>query len=204
MQGEINKIVFYGIPIQGLRIQQEIALNERKKREELERQKAAELVKKKEQEEKRKKVEEGEKLRQLILKAEQEKRRKLEEERKKRAHEEQLKRLREAESRKQQGGKGYGSGAQGAEGAAEALSKTKEQLAEEKAICLSIRIKPLNLDDISGRDGLKRRADQLWEQILVLETERYDLEERNKRQDYDVCKCDIHRTFLPPIFVSLL
>lgn len=29
----------------------------------------------------------------------------------------------------------------GQEGAAEALTKTKEQLAEEKAICLSIRIK---------------------------------------------------------------
>lgn len=173
---------------QALREQQEIALNERKKKEEQERQRAIEEVKKKEAEEKRKKVEEAEKLRQLILKAEQEKRRKLEDERKKRAHEEQLKRLREAESRKQQGGKGYGTGAQGQEGAAEALSKTKEQLAEEKAICLSIRIKPLNIESVSGRDNLKRRAENLWEQILTLETERYDLEERNKRQDYDVYK----------------
>lgn len=80
-------------------------------------------------------------------------------------------------------------------GAAEALSKTKEQLAEEKAICLSIRIKPLNVDDISGKENLKRKADNLWEQIVTLETERYDLEERNKRQDYDVSNLIQHQSF---------
>jgi len=84
------------------------------------------------------------------------------------------------------GPKGYGSGAApGQEGAAEALTKTKEQLAEEKAICLSIRIKPLDVEALS-KDSLKRKADELWNKLVILETERYDLEERQRRQDYDV------------------
>jgi hypothetical protein len=65
------------------------------------------------------------------------------------------------------------------------LIKTKEQLAEEKAICLSIRIKPLDVDSLS-KDALKRKADELWNKLVILETERYDLEERQRRQDYDV------------------
>ena len=35
-------------------------------------------------------------------------------------------------------------------------------------------------------DGLKAKASELWEVIVKLETEKYDLEERQKRQDYDV------------------
>ena len=33
---------------------------------------------------------------------------------------------------------------------------------------------------------LKGKANELWETIVRLETEKYDLEERQKRQDYDV------------------
>ena len=90
------------------------------------------------------------------------------------------------------------------------MTKTKEQLEEEKKISLSIRIKPLELDGMDG-DALKEKASELWEvrgllnnartinvvlvalgyhqpcQVIVrLETEKYDLEERQKRQDYDV------------------
>lgn len=64
-------------------------------------------------------------------------------------------------------------------------NKTKEQLEEEKKISLSIRIKPLVLDNI-GIDKLRTKAQELWECIVKLETEKYDLEERQKRQDYDV------------------
>lgn len=38
----------------------------------------------------------------------------------------------------------------------------------------------------SGTEGLKKKAAELWQQIVTLETEKYDLEERSKRQDYDV------------------
>lgn len=64
-------------------------------------------------------------------------------------------------------------------------NKTKEQLEEEKKISLSIRIKPLVLDGLSV-DKLRDKARELWDCIVKLETEKYDLEERQKRQDYDV------------------
>ena len=35
-------------------------------------------------------------------------------------------------------------------------------------------------------EALKSKAKELWDQIVKLETERYDLEEKVKRQDYDV------------------
>jgi hypothetical protein len=38
----------------------------------------------------------------------------------------------------------------------------------------------------SGCDGLRKKAAELWQSIVTLETEKYDLEERSKRQDYDV------------------
>ena len=65
------------------------------------------------------------------------------------------------------------------------MTKTKEQLEEEKKISLSIRIKPLDLDAMDG-DMLNNKATELWDTIVRLETEKYDLEERQKRQDYDV------------------
>merc|ERR1719343_1190083 len=65
------------------------------------------------------------------------------------------------------------------------MTKTKEQLEEEKKISLSIRIKPLDLDAMD-HDQLQGKAGELWETIVRLETEKYDLEERQKRQDYDL------------------
>lgn len=64
-------------------------------------------------------------------------------------------------------------------------NKTKEQLEEEKKISLSFRIKPLEVDGLSG-EKLRAKAQELWETIVRLETEKYDLEERQKRQDYDL------------------
>jgi len=64
-------------------------------------------------------------------------------------------------------------------------NKTKEQLEEEKKISLSFRIKPLDIENLSV-DKLKQKATELWDAIVKLETEKYDLEERQKRQDYDV------------------
>merc|ERR1719211_244890 len=65
------------------------------------------------------------------------------------------------------------------------MTKTKEQLEEEKKISLSIRIRPLELDDMDT-DALKSKAKELWDLIVRLETEKYDLEERQRRQDYDL------------------
>merc|ERR1711936_126299 len=65
------------------------------------------------------------------------------------------------------------------------MTKTKEQLEEEKRISLSIRIKPLDVDAVDT-DELQAKAKELWETIVRLETEKYDLEERQKRQDYDL------------------
>ena len=65
------------------------------------------------------------------------------------------------------------------------MTKTKEQLEEEKRISLSIRIKPLDVDAMDS-DQLRSKAAELWDTIVRLETEKYDLEERQKRQDYDV------------------
>lgn len=64
-------------------------------------------------------------------------------------------------------------------------NKTKEQLEEEKKISLSIRIKPLK---IQGLDITIQRikTEELYDNIVKLETEIYDLEERVKRQNYDV------------------
>lgn len=64
-------------------------------------------------------------------------------------------------------------------------NKTKEQIEEEKKISLSFRIKPLVIENLSVQK-LQFKAAELWDQIVKLETEKYDLEERQKRQDYDV------------------
>lgn len=61
--------------------------------------------------------------------------------------------------------------------------KTKEQLAEDKKIALSIRIKPLKIDNLSGAE-LKKVVNELWNTIVQLESDKYDLEEEQKRQEY--------------------
>ena len=65
------------------------------------------------------------------------------------------------------------------------MNKTKEQLAEDKEIALQFRIKPLDIEGCNTAD-LKKKAQALWDQIVQLESDKYDLEERQKRQDYDV------------------
>merc|ERR1712243_121129 len=69
-------------------------------------------------------------------------------------------------------------------GAAE-FKKPKEQLEEEKKVALQIRVKALQTDGMNI-DRLKAKAQEMWDQIIKLETEKYDLEERSKRQDYDL------------------
>merc|ERR1712013_707813 len=116
-------------------------------------------------EEKRKRLEEAEKKRQEMMKAQKEKQ--------------------TAAGPGKGGAKKADSGMGNVQDARREMTKTKEQLEEEKKISLSIRIKPLELDGMDG-DALKEKASELWEVIVRLETEKYDLEERQKRQDYDL------------------
>merc|ERR1712071_348585 len=64
------------------------------------------------------------------------------------------------------------------------MSKSKEQVEEEMKISLSIRIKPLALGEMDS-DELRNKANQIWNTILALETDKYDYEQRHMNQDYE-------------------
>merc|ERR1712112_261237 len=120
----------------------------------------------KEAEEKRKRLEEAEKKRQAMMQAQKEK--------------QQAAGTGKGGAKKTDGG-----GMSNVQDARREMTKTKEQLEEEKKISLSIRIKPLELDGMDT-ESLKETAKELWDTIVRLETEKCDLEERQKRQDYDL------------------
>lgn len=69
------------------------------------------------------------------------------------------------------------------------MGKTKEQLEDDKTTILAMRVAPLQIEGLPV-DELKKRAKELWERIVTLESDKYDLEERQKRQDYDVSAGD--------------
>merc|ERR1739842_181036 len=64
--------------------------------------------------------------------------------------------------------------------------KTKEQLAEEKRVALAVRVAPLVGLEEMNQSGLQDKASEFWKRIVKLETEKYDLEMRMNRQDYDI------------------
>merc|ERR1712138_163044 len=65
------------------------------------------------------------------------------------------------------------------------MTKTKEQLEEEKKIALSIRIKPLELEAMDS-DEIKAKAEELFKIIIQLETDKYDYEQRKLAQELDL------------------
>merc|ERR1711973_361557 len=148
-----------------IRAEQEKKLAQQKKEEEERLRKEEADKKAKEAEEKRKRLEEAEKKRQAMMQAQKEKQ--------------------QAAGQGSKGPKKTDSGMGNVQDARREMTKTKEQLEEEKKISLSIRIKPLDLDAMDG-DQLTNKASELWETIVRLETEKDDLEERQKRQDYDL------------------
>lgn len=83
------------------------------------------------------------------------------------------------------------------------MGKTKEQLIEDKRIAMSFRVKPLDIDGLSV-DDLKKKASQLWDMIVQLESEKYDLEERKKRQDYDVSRKELQCERISALITLLL
>merc|ERR1712228_823471 len=64
--------------------------------------------------------------------------------------------------------------------------KSKEQLAEEKRVALAVRVSPLVGFEEMGESALQEKANEFWKRIVKLETEKYDLEMRMNRQDYDI------------------
>merc|ERR1719151_33577 len=141
-----------------IRAEQEKKLNQQKKEEEERLRKEEAEKKAKEAEEKKKRLEEAEMKRQEMMHAQKEK--------------------------QQAAGKGGGAKASAGANVQDArkeMTKPKEQLEEEKKISLSIRIKPLDVDNMDS-DQLGSKAKELWDTIVRLETEKYDLEERQKRQ----------------------
>merc|ERR1712226_486600 len=142
------------------RAEEEVRLAKQKKEEE-ERIRAEEIEKKAlEAEEKRKRLEEAEKKRQAMVLAQREKQ----------------------ESR---GMIVEHKAPPVNTGGHKEVTKTKAQLEEEKKVCLSLRIKPLEIDGLET-EQLKNKANELWETVIRLETEKYDLEERGKRQGHDL------------------
>merc|ERR1712241_945339 len=147
-----------------VRAEQEKKLAQKRKEEE-ERMRKEEAEKKaKEAEEKRKRLEEAEKKRQAMMSAQKEK---------------------QQNAGSHSGGGRKDAGMSNIQEARREMTKTKEQLEEEKKISLSIRIKPLDLDSLDS-DGLRQKASDLWDTIIRLETEKYDIEEKQQRQNYDL------------------
>merc|ERR1711944_137389 len=102
--------------------------------------------------------------------------------------EEKKKRLEEAEAKRQEmleadkAGTGGAKKAGGGGGdARREMTKTKEQLEEEKKIALSIRIKPLDLDSMDT-DDLKDKAKELFNIVIALETDKYDYEQKRGQE----------------------
>ena len=54
------------------------------------------------------------------------------------------------------------------------MGKTKEQLAEDKKIAMSFRVKPLDIEGLNVEE-LKKKASQLWDLVIQLESDKYDL-----------------------------
>merc|ERR1711990_1238734 len=151
-----------------------------------------ELSKLKEKQAKRKEIraEQEKKLNQQ-KREEEEKLKQEEAERKEKEAEEKKKRLEEAEAKRQEmleaqkeaGGKK--STAAAPNDAHKEMNKTKEQLEEEKKIALSIRIKPLEMDAMDS-DELRVKANEIFNIIIQLETDKYDYEQRKLTQELDL------------------
>ncbi|XP_076471708.1 uncharacterized protein LOC143301364 isoform X2 [Babylonia areolata] len=178
---------------------EEMAEYEESRREEREKE-ASEIAALREKRIQRAKEREEEDRKMAELRAQEEARRKAEEEerRRKKAEEEQKKKedrerkKREAEERLSKKGPNFvitkrADGEKGLDSvmSKEELQKSKEQLEEEKQAILAQRIQPLNID---GMDGTKllEKARELYEHMRRLVGDKYDLEQRFKRQQYDM------------------
>jgi len=143
-----------------IRAEQEKKLNQQKREEEEKLKKEEGERKAKEAEEKKKRLEEAEAKRQEMLEA-------------------QKAQKADALDKKKSVAGGPISDAR------KELSKTKEQLEEEKKIALSIRIKPVDLEALDS-DEMKDKVSELFKTIIQLETDKYDYEQRKLTQELDL------------------
>jgi len=139
------------------RAEEEKKLREQKKQDEQRKAKEEAELKKKEEDERLRRLEEMEKKRQESVK-------------------------KASDKKKMEGGDKLSSmqAARGEKG------KTREQLAEEKKIAIMVRVAPLTGLENLNLQGLKEKADELFKKVIRMETEKYDMEQRRARQDYDL------------------
>jgi len=145
-----------------IRAEQEKLINQKKKEDEDKLKKEEADKRAVEAEEKRKRLEEAEAKRQQMIELQKAK-------------------SRESGANKQSSSSGGGAMSD----ARREMSKTREQLEEEKTIALSVRIKPLDLDGMDS-DELKSKANELFNIVVQLETDKYDYEQRTINQDYEL------------------
>lgn len=150
-----------------------------KDEEELKRLKEKQLKRKEIRTEQEKKLNQEKKLEEEKLKKEEAEKKALLEEAKKRKMEDDERKRQEANE------SGKGSKGKGVIDAHKEISKTKEQVEEEMKISLSFRIKPLSLEEMDS-DELKSKANDLFNTIILLETEKYDCEQRRLNQNYEL------------------
>ncbi|XP_052067631.1 troponin T, skeletal muscle-like isoform X2 [Mytilus californianus] len=181
------------------RIQQEIAeFEEQRKEEKAKEEEELQQLRERREQRKIERAEEEERLTKLRMeedvrrrqeererqarKLEEEQKRKEERERRRKEQEDRLKLCRRPNfviTKKADGGE------EEAEQKAEDLQKSKEQLEEEKRAILAQRIQELKLDGLKS-DGLIQKAKELHEHLHKLMGEQYDLEDKFKRQQYDM------------------
>jgi troponin T len=149
-----------------------------KDEEELKRLKEKQMKRKEIRAEQDRKLNEEKKLEEDRLK-------KIEAEKKQLLEEEKKRQMEEAERKRQEASDGKGKKGAGAIDAHKEMSKTKEQLDDEMKISLSFRIKPLDLESMDS-DDLKTKANDLFNTIVKIETEKYDAEQRQVAQEYDL------------------
>lgn len=184
---------------------EEDELREYEEQRRAEREKELEDIQRlKERREQRKKEREEEERRMAELRQVEEQRRRQEEEERLRKKREEEAKKREAILQKQQEMMRYDSQAgkpnyviqkksgghansenQDGENNAEEFTKTKEQLEAEKKAALAQRIQPLSIDGFS-LEQLLEKAKELHQQLHRLESDKYDLEQRYKKQQGDL------------------
>jgi len=159
-EDELSKLKEKQAKRKEIRAEQEKKLNQQKREEEEKLKKEEGERKAKEAEEKKKRLEEAEAKRQEMLEA-------------------QKAQKADALDKKKSVAGGPISDAR------KELSKTKEQLEEEKKIALSIRIKPVDLEALDS-DEMKDKVSELFKTIIQLETDKYDYEQRKLTQELDL------------------
>lgn len=175
---------------------EELRKNEREKEEEEIRSlREKRIQRQQEREEEEKRLAEFRAQEEVKRKAEEEERKRKKQEEEQRVKEEREKKKREAEERLKPKGRNFKiskkSDSEKVPGSLdsimskEELQKSKEQLEEEKQAILAQRIQPLVIDGLAA-DKLIEKAKEFTDHIRRLEGDKYDLEQRFKRQQYDM------------------